>query len=270
MPLTSFEIWRWQVDKNGRKATFSLLSVRQEVKALQQKGALKEFNGFYALKDALQPSPSDRPSRLIYTALKWRVLRRKSFFLPYIPYLRYARVIGSVALANAKRKSDLDISIGSARGFLWSVRLSVLFIALVFGFRRNEKKYSDRLCFNHNLGESNIQEQERVAVKTLFHINEQSLILWEKGNKNTAPLVKGPVRLLELLKYSTEKLFLFIKIAPFFEKIAARIQIKHINKRRLYSSKLPPLSIYSKHLIFSSQKVEAAEKKLQDNLRSFL
>lgn len=263
-PLVASEVWQWQINDTGEPSHISLYDIMQSLDTLLQKNAMQEYNGFYSLACHNQPSYTQRIQAITHTAHKWSVIRKKARFLAYIPFVRYVRVIGSVALSTTHAKSDIDISIGSVRSHLWTTRAFTLFVAHILRRRRHHTKSNNRLCFNHYLGASGLQtNNEHLIAKTLFHISHQSLILWSKDQETTVPLIQKPRPILLSFKYAIERFLFRTKMDIVIEKWLSKIQIQHLNKHSLYSSELPPLSLQTQHLIFSYQKITDIEQRFQ-------
>ena len=69
-----------------------------------------------------------------------------------MPFVRMVALSGSLAHLNAERSADLDLFVITAPHRVWSVTLSLLVIARVFGWRR-------RLCLNYVISEDALQVQ---------------------------------------------------------------------------------------------------------------
>ena len=261
MPLTATEIWQWQIDKLGKQTKISLYDIRKELKNLIQQSQVLESNGFYSVNSNQGNFYNTRIHNIATTGHKWKSIQRRTSFIKHIPFIRSIRVIGSVSTANADINSDIDISIGSSKGYVWTVRFFVLFIASIFGVRRTKNKKRDKLCFNHYLGCSgakinpNNDIGKRIVHKTLLHLQNHSLVLWEKDRNNTIPNISNGNSVLFFIKNAIEMFFRDTRIGKFFERVIGRVQINHINSKNLYSNNLPPLSINSQHIIFAHNKI---------------
>ncbi len=69
-----------------------------------------------------------------------------------MPFVRMVALSGSLAHLNAERSADLDLFVITAPHRVWSVTLSLLVIARLFGWRR-------RLCLNYVISEDALQVQ---------------------------------------------------------------------------------------------------------------
>ena len=65
-----------------------------------------------------------------------------------IPFVEASAITGSVSMRNAGEKSDIDILCVVTQGRLWTSRILLLFLAELFGKRRERGYSMDKLCFN--------------------------------------------------------------------------------------------------------------------------
>jgi len=78
-----------------------------------------------------------------------------------MPFVRMVALSGSLAHLNAERSADLDLFVITAPHRVWSVTLSLLVIARLFGWRR-------RMCLNYVISEDAL----RVEPPDLFSANQ--------------------------------------------------------------------------------------------------
>ncbi|MGH9221327.1 MAG: hypothetical protein ACRD1W_18625 [Vicinamibacterales bacterium] len=78
-----------------------------------------------------------------------------------MPFVRMVALSGSLAHLNAERSADLDLFVITAPHRVWSVTLSLLVIARLFGWRR-------RMCLNYVISEAAM----RVEPPDLFSANQ--------------------------------------------------------------------------------------------------
>jgi hypothetical protein len=78
-----------------------------------------------------------------------------------MPFVRMVALSGSLAHLNAERSADLDLFVITAPHRVWSVTLSLLVIARLFGWRR-------RMCLNYVISEDAL----RVEPSDLFSANQ--------------------------------------------------------------------------------------------------
>ncbi|MCR4322813.1 MAG: nucleotidyltransferase domain-containing protein [Candidatus Azambacteria bacterium] len=79
-----------------------------------------------------------------------KLARNRVFFflMQAIPFLEGAVITGSVSMGSAHEKSDIDIFCIIKKGRIWTARICLLFLAELFGSRREKKHLLDKLCFN--------------------------------------------------------------------------------------------------------------------------
>ena len=275
--LVASEVWRWQINEKGEQSRASLYAITQSLHSLVQKNIIREYNGFYSLVSHNQPSYAQRMCAIITTGQKWSIARRKAFFLPYIPFVRSVRVIGSLPLATTRATSDIDISIGSARSHLWIARAFTLLVAHLLGVRRHHDRSVNRLCFNHYLGVSGVRIEQspssqvgHILSKTLFHTTYQSAVVWSKSQAVSLPLVQAPHSFLLSMKDWCERFLSVTGLDSFLERHLCALQIRHIQNHSLYSEELSPLSLETHHLVFSYQKIADTEQRFQYAMQMLL
>lgn len=251
--LTAPEVWHWQIDGCGARTNMSLFDIKASLESLVLSSKIKEKNGFYCETDAEKEFfYKERIDTIKHTGYKWQLIKRKAFFIKYLPFVRRVGVLGSVSMSSAKKDSDIDISIGSAVNYMWIARFFILCVSGIFRVRRHGKNKKDKLCFNHYLGCSNAKlcpqtsEGKKILYKTLLHINHQSITIWEHGIERN-PLFR--------LKDIVEKIIKALNYKGALESVLSKIQIKRIDSKRLYSSHLPKLSTDIQHIIFAHNKI---------------
>jgi len=246
MPLTSTEVWQWQMNERGLPTVASLRTIREALMNLTQNRVVHTRNGFYYL--ATNPGYiNERRWRIAETLQKRHALARKTAFLSFIPFVRLVRVLGSVAIGNARANSDIDLSIGVARGRLWLTRALVTLTAHLLGVRRWGSHTADRLCFNHYTTTS--EAPYGTLDPAFFHVERQSIPLqpWSGPSKPTR------TRVFELA------LELF-GMASGLEWALGAIQRAKIRSNALaYPATLPQPSRGSAHLVFYYPRVLAVE-----------
>ena len=87
--------------------------------------------------------------------------RRLLALVSAMPFVRMVAVSGSLAHLNAETSADLDLFVITAPHRVWSVTLSVLLIARLFGWRR-------RMCLNYVISEKALA----IAPADLFSANQ--------------------------------------------------------------------------------------------------
>jgi hypothetical protein len=104
------------------------------------------------------------PTRARREALSCDLLARDRRILSVVaamPFVRMVALSGSLAHLNAERSADLDLFVITAPHRVWSVTLSLLVIARLFGWRR-------RMCLNYVISEDAL----RVEPPDLFSANQ--------------------------------------------------------------------------------------------------
>ena len=104
------------------------------------------------------------PTRARREALSRDLLERDHRILSIVramPFVRMVALSGSLAHLNAEASADLDLFMITAPHRVWSVTLSLLVVARLFGWRR-------RLCLNYVISE----EALRVEPADLFSANQ--------------------------------------------------------------------------------------------------
>lgn len=246
MPLTSTEVWQWQMNERGQATAIPLHTIRETLTNLVQERVVQVQNGFYSL--ATNPgNANERRWRIAETLEKRHALARKAAFLSFIPFVRLVRVLGSVAIGNARADSDIDLSIGVARGRLWLARALVTLVAHLLGVRRWGNHTANRLCFNHYTAAS--QAPYGTTNPAFSHVERQSIPLqpWSRSSKTSR------VRFFEL----TLEL---LGVASILEWTLGVLQRAKIRSNALaYPSALPKPSRDSTHLVFYYPRVLAVE-----------
>lgn len=269
--LTLVELNRY-IDREV--ADTSLFEIQKTLQFLAEKKIICKKNGFWALgSDSKNFIAREKNSK--HTAIKWKKLKYRSRFLPYIPYVRQVAITGSVATSSADSDSDIDIIIKTAQGHIWSVRFFTTLIAQILGLRRYGGNIKDRLCFNHymdeneNFGPSNINKT----------IKDTHMIVWETstskkigGKDENSPNVsifalKTNTGLM-LIKKIIESTLDITLVGRLIEIILAKAQILKIKSNVTpYPQMLPRPSINSTNLIFFYPRVLETEKEYATILR---
>lgn len=256
IPLTTVEVWWYQMNSEQQPTTLSLRAIQRHLHNLVAQGDLREENGFFALKNA--PSCyAYRAQCVVESIHKWFIIQKIGKFLPYIPFIRHIRVLGSVATGSATYKSDLDISIGTATNSMWSVRFFTTLFSQFLGVRRHSNTTQDRLCFNHYTSKANAPYGTPNPL--FWHIEKQSIVLWS-ATKNA---VLTPRNIGLVVKKLVEKTLRALRIAQAVETGCSVFQIKKIqNNPTPYPSQLPRLTRNSLHLVFYYPKIQETQKHL--------
>ncbi|MBI5913009.1 nucleotidyltransferase domain-containing protein [Candidatus Azambacteria bacterium] len=113
---------------------------------LEKEWVVAARDGWYAL---MKPPDTDEIRRRADIS-RQKIARNRFFFLlmQAVPFVEAAAITGSVSMENANEKSDIDILCIVKKGRMWTARILLLFLAELFGKRRDHKRYSDKACFN--------------------------------------------------------------------------------------------------------------------------
>lgn len=82
---------------------------------------------------------------------KYERLRRAMRVLRYLPFLRAVAVCNSLAYANARDESDLDVLVIAEPGRLWTARMFATGIAALLRWRPTARTTRDTLCLSFYL-----------------------------------------------------------------------------------------------------------------------
>ncbi|MEK7488061.1 MAG: hypothetical protein AAB598_01945 [Patescibacteria group bacterium] len=113
---------------------------------LEKDGLIFSRNGWYALAGA----PDTDEIKKLGVLSSRKIMRNRAFFflMQAIPFVEASAITGSVSMRNAGEKSDIDILCVVTQGRLWTSRILLLFLAELFGKRRERGYSMDKLCFN--------------------------------------------------------------------------------------------------------------------------
>lgn len=259
MPLSSTEVWQWQMDERGMTTHLPLRVLRGALEELTLMGATTSKNGFSALTE-YPASTQERRWHMAETIRKRGLLARRAGVLAYIPFVRLVRTLGSVALGNAHSKSDIDISIGVARGHLWLTRALITATAHLLGVRRWGTHTADRLCFNHYTSAS--AASYGTDSTAFFHIERQSIPLWTHTD--------GALSIGFTLKKLFERGSVLLGLASLLEWGLGGLQRTKIRTNTTsYPSALPAPSSHSNHLVFYYPRVVDVQQRWGAILASY-
>ena len=259
MPLSSTEVWQWQMDEWGNVTNLPLRTLRSTLRELSIIGIIRSENGFSALTEH-PASITERRWHMAETIRKRYLLTRKATILPYVPFVRLVRVLGSVAIGNARSTSDIDISIGAVRGHLWLTRALVTAVAHVLGVRRWGTHTADRLCFNHYTCKSGASYG--TSVPAFFHIERQSIPLWSHTS--------GTSSVGFSFKRAVERGSVILGAATALELVLGRLQRAKIYANATpYPNALPAPSPRSNHLVFYYPRVTSVQGRWRGVLATY-
>lgn len=96
--------------------------------------------------------------RFLKAQLKWKITRRVTRLLQYVPFVRGIFVTGSLAIMNTNDESDLDLLVVTHPRRIWITRLLLLLVTQLTGRRRThwDRKAPDKICLNHYVTEDSL------------------------------------------------------------------------------------------------------------------
>jgi len=164
MPVTVTNVWRALLVPDPERSlppevrhqrwhgqsAVRMAAVRQALDELCAQGVVEKERGYYFLA-----SRSDmyaiRQRRFVLAQHKWQLTRRAAAWLKLAPFVRMIALSGSLAVANTKPSSDLDLFVVVQRGHIWTGRLLILLVSQALGLRRKHWNVEapDKVCLNH-------------------------------------------------------------------------------------------------------------------------
>jgi len=171
-PMTSFEVWKHLTIISGEEEEkYSLVDVVSELESEKLKRFINEEKGFYFLKDR-GGIAEERIKRNKISERKFKRLIKMVSFLRFLPYIRMIGVTGSMAMKNAREKSDFDLFIILKQERMFTGRIIITLLLQFIGRRRYKNKIKDRICLNHFATDSFL-----VSGRDLFSASEYSFLV---------------------------------------------------------------------------------------------
>ena len=130
----------------------------EESETLQQ---VIEFSDGYFFPRGRRDLPEVRHAREVISRSVLKELQEPLSLVLRMPFVRMVALSGSLAHLNASGAADLDLFIITTRNRVWSVTMTLLVLAHLFGWRR-------RLCLNYVISE----RQLAVEPEDLFSANQ--------------------------------------------------------------------------------------------------
>jgi predicted nucleotidyltransferase len=266
-PLTGFEIFKYLINPSyiiaqskpeqalvlGSLTQPCFLDTLKALKNKSLKNYIEEKNGFYFLKNRAKLYET-RIERQKTSDQKWKKARKIIKYLQIIPYLRMIAISGSLAIANTKKQSDIDLLIITKHKRIWTNRFLITSFIHLLGKRRHNKKTADRLCLNHYITDKSLKidfpslynaqtyahlmpvsEIEQGIYKKFQKANQwikTYLTFYPKEDSPNQRLIKGRKFLQKIARF--QEIILDTFLGTILEKILAIIQ-KTIMKK--HSSK---------------------------------
>lgn len=166
-PLTSFEIWKYLIAKNG----CTLGEVVEALESGELKSNVEEFRGFYFLRGR-RALVERRIQNGKNSIKKLKIAEKVAWWLRFAPYVRMVAVTGTLAMGNPERGSDIDFLVVLERGRIFTGRLLATFVVHLLGRRRHGRKINNRICLNYFITTGSLE----IKRQDLFAANEYSFI----------------------------------------------------------------------------------------------
>lgn len=233
-PLTGFEVFKYLISPSHIIAQSKLeralvieplaqptfLNVLKTLKNRSLRNFIQEKNGFHFLKGR-EEIIRTRIERQKISDQKWKKARKIIQWLQIIPYLQMIAVSGSLALANAKKQSDIDLLIVAKHKKIWTNRFLITFLTQIVGKRRHGKKTADRICLNHYITDKSLKIDFPSLYNAQTYAHLVPILEKEEGIYNNFQKANQWIGSY-LASYSIQKDFnqRLLKSRKFFQKIA--------------------------------------------------
>lgn len=271
IPLTLHEMQQYFIGAittpRAMRHGTSLFDIQKKLNQLCKDGLVAHKNGFYALKT----SENLLDTRILKgknTLGKWKRLKRRGKFLPYVPYIKKVDITGSVALGACGTDSDIDILTTAREGRIWTVRFLNTIISWIMGVRGHGNKFSDRLCFCHyHSADADVLGPQNLD----YVIKKIRISVWDtqKNARYENIFYYKPLALLMNIKTGVEKFLDITKTGGAIEKLLAWLQLKNNERsREKYPKALEPLDYKVSNIIFFYQNALETENKYKQILKN--
>lgn len=144
-PLTAFEAWKWYLPDRPIAARQD--EIRQGLHTLERQGRLEQKEGFFFLHGHNE-IVSERKRRYRIAEKKFSKVLRVVRLLRFLPFLRAIAVCNSLAYANARVVSDLDVVIVTAPKHMWTARFFSAGLLALLNLRPTTATSADRICLS--------------------------------------------------------------------------------------------------------------------------
>lgn len=150
-PLTLSELWQWQYAfGSGQEA-----SLGEIYSSLNDLPGLESADGFYFLSGR-QAIVRTRLNRYNLAEDKFVWAKRAVWLLSKLPFIRLAAICNTLGYSNARKESDIDLFIITARNRIWTARLFATFLFQFFGWRPMPNKEQNKICLSFFVSEDNL------------------------------------------------------------------------------------------------------------------
>ncbi|MDP2692999.1 MAG: hypothetical protein Q8O88_05160 [bacterium] len=142
-PLTREEIFRW----SWEHGITNFLDLIKDLEVLVEKKIIESKNGYYFLANR-ENNIYLRQKTVPIVEEKMQIAVRAIKKIRWVPYVEAVFVCNTVAGANAKKESDIDVFIVTRKGRLWISRLLTTVTLGIFRLRRNKKNVANKICLS--------------------------------------------------------------------------------------------------------------------------
>jgi hypothetical protein len=143
-PLTSFELWKWLLEPEGRYSFAAVVEVLSSSSFLKER--LKYESGFYGI-GMIKEDLNLRRERLLNAMQKYVKLRRIMKMIGWAPYVDGAAVCNSLAFHHTQTSSDIDLFLVAAPGRVWTARFFSTLPLILMRERPGERE-KDPVCLS--------------------------------------------------------------------------------------------------------------------------
>jgi hypothetical protein len=172
-PLTKDELWQFLISKKSiSKSSFE--------EGLAKLGRLIIYKDGYYCLIGKERNITKRKKNNSQVQKKTEIAIKATYYLSYIPTIRFIGLSGGLAMGDADKWDDIDLFLITQKHSLFTTRLFVLVLLELMNLRRkrSDKKASDKICVNLLIEETNLRwpiskrdiytAREIVQVKPLF------------------------------------------------------------------------------------------------------
>ncbi|MFA7308917.1 MAG: hypothetical protein WC045_02480 [Patescibacteria group bacterium] len=178
-PLTNFEIWVYAYGKP--------LELHEVVYALDEMvacGTIERFNNFYFMPGR-QELVKTRAQRYEISQKLWEKAVKATRLLSYLPFIEGVFVNNSLAFFNCDRESDIDFTIITTPGRIWTARALSGVLLQVMGLRRHGKNIAGEVCLSLYISREAMDmssiKPEKYPFFLAYWIGQNSPLLSTKG-----------------------------------------------------------------------------------------
>jgi len=180
-PLKKEEIWQrliWEDNKNLPKTVI----FNQALTDLKKRGKLIQKDGFWFLPGK-EKTGRLRKEREKEAEGKLKKAGRIAKVLKVFPSVKFVGLTGSVAVGNAGSDDDIDFMIITSSGWLWITRFLITGLFSLLGLRRRPRdcSYSDKICLNLFLDETNLDYFSREPNLFIAYEISQLKPIWQRS-----------------------------------------------------------------------------------------